>query len=517
MSKLSQLKQKAYQAGKNRDWGLAISIYEKILEVEKSNPTVINELGDLCLKSGDTRQAVKHFLSAATKYRKTGLLNNSVAICKKILRHDDANMHAHWYLGEIRASQDLVVEGEGHALAFLESASSAGGEIQEIFLKRCLKLLEIYPASIGILEQLSQIFRTHGKQLEASRAACLKACVVFDSGDTDAARKAVDEILVNSPELRNYPEFGTWNKRANPEAAGTGPMADYNSVSLGTGDEESTDQEPAADGPDSEGEISFSDLSMDLPENSDQSASVEPTVDPGVEIAVVPAAPVDEDDSKDDDGCLVIDTDDGADMADLIAAATRDVEQSGEPAIASEPEIAPQPESEKPAPEEPAESVDLLSQILAEDSDAVLGDESKQVDTIAEEIGMVVGGGNSDEDADRLYEMGLVYLEMGLFDKACESFETAAADDDYTIRAHEMWGITLQRADRPDEAITVLTSGMQFAEADSRENLGLRYHIGMAHEAAGRPDTAVEIYEEIQAVAPNFLDTSKRLRELAGV
>ena len=80
MSKLSQLKQKAYQAGKDRNWELAISVYEQILAVEKSNPTVINELGDLCLKAGEPRKAVKHFLSAATKYRKTGLLNNSVAI-----------------------------------------------------------------------------------------------------------------------------------------------------------------------------------------------------------------------------------------------------------------------------------------------------------------------------------------------------------------------------------------------------------------------------------------------------
>jgi tetratricopeptide (TPR) repeat protein len=121
------------------------------------------------------------------------------------------------------------------------------------------------------------------------------------------------------------------------------------------------------------------------------------------------------------------------------------------------------------------------------------------------------------EDADRLYEMGMVYLEMGLFDKACESFETAAADDDYTIRAHEMWGITLQRAGKPDEAITVLTSGLQFAEPESRENLGLRYHIGRAHELAERPDPAAEIYEEIQTAAPNFLDVSARLAQLSGV
>ena len=147
----------------------------------------------------------------------------------------------------------------------------------------------------------------------------------------------------------------------------------------------------------------------------------------------------------------------------------------------------------------------------------MLGDDSSQLDTIASEIGSVVGGTEADDDADRLYEMGLVYLEMGLFDKACESFETAAADDDFTIRAHEMWGVTLQRADRPNEAITVLTSGLQFAEQDSRENLGLRYHIARAHELADRPDTAGGIYEEILAVAPNFLDITTRLSQLVRV
>jgi len=55
LSKLSQLKQEAYQAGKKRDWEKAIGAYEQILELDKNNPTVINELGDLCLKAGRRR------------------------------------------------------------------------------------------------------------------------------------------------------------------------------------------------------------------------------------------------------------------------------------------------------------------------------------------------------------------------------------------------------------------------------------------------------------------------------
>ncbi len=512
MSKLSQLKQKAYQAGKDRDWDRAIAVYEKILEVEKSNPTVINELGDLCLKSGDTRKAIKNFLSAATKYRKTGLLNNSVAICKKILRHDDANLHAHWYLAEIRSSQDLVVEGENHALVFLTSGEHAGGEIQEIFNKRCGKLLELYPASLPIMDRLVQVFRSMEKPLEAGRAGCLKACVIYDSGDKDGAQVIVDDILVTSPELRNYPEFAKWNKRVNPDYVDPAAAADYNSVAL---DEDATatsaspssaNDEPVAS-VSASGDTSFSDISIDVPVV--KAAEPEP-------VETVKAFDAGEEDIKDDDGCLVIDDDDDSNMADLIAQASKELEVE-EPTVEEQTAEVQAAEEDIPVADDPSEPVDLLAQILSEDSGAVLGDDSDQLDTIAAEIGLVVGGGDADDDADRLYELGLVYLEMGLFDKACESFETAAADDDFTIRAHEMWGVTLQRAERPDEAITVLTSGLQFAEQDSRENLGLRYHIARAHELADRPDTAGGIYEEILAVAPNFLDIKTRLNQLTRV
>jgi tetratricopeptide (TPR) repeat protein len=312
----------------------------------------------------------------------------------------------------------------------------------------------------------------------------------------------IDDLLETSPELRNYPEYGKWNKRVNPEEASSGPLSDYNSVNLAAGEpvENPTSEAHAEVAPKTE--TSFSDIKIDIPE--------ELVAEAASEAALV--------DDVDEEGCLVIDTDDDSDMAALIAQATSEIQADETPAEEDVEAVIP---VETPSPaatvsDEPAESVDLLAQILSEDSSSVLGTDSDQLDTIAAEIGSVVGGDSAGADADRLYEMGMVYLEMGLFDKACESFETAAADDDFTIRAHEMWGITLQRAGRPDEAITVLTSGLQFAEADSRENLGLRYHIGRAHELADRPDPASEIYEGILGVAPNFLDVTTRLSQLAG-
>lgn len=516
LSKLSQLKQDAYQAGKKKDWDQAVSIYEKILELEKNNPTVVNEMGDLCLKAGEAPRAVSHFLKAAAKYRTTGLLNNAVAIYKKILRHDPGNLNAHWFLAETRASQGLVQEGESHALEFLTGSEDVSGDLKEIFLGRCRELFEMYSESQAVLEQLLKVFRTWNLGLEASRTLCLLACLQHVAGNGEEARQGVAELTSRTPEIVNYPEFARWNRLANPGVSAApvgGAFSDFGSVSF--------------DGPAVVDKAPAKPVARDLPPVS---AAPEPSP---VASVPGPARVVDEtsfadlrDETSfgdlnfgndepeadlDDDGCFTLDDCDGACLEDLIAEA-------------AQAEAAPVPVSPKAAARDEASAgdhsltgdIDLLAEILADDSsDFGLG-EAGQLDTITQEIGAQVGGEDAD-DADRLYEMGLVYLEMGLFDQACASLEKAAADPDFALRAREMWGIGLSRAGNPDAAVAVLTAGLEKAVAGSPESLGLLYHIGRAHEQAGRLDSAQECYRSIQQQDRSFLDIGKRLASLAMV
>ncbi len=92
--------------------------------VDKNNPSLLNEYGDVCLKAGEVPKALRQFLAAASKYRSNGLLNNAQAVYKKVLRHDANNLNANWFLAEIRATQDLLADGEQHALRFLSAAES---------------------------------------------------------------------------------------------------------------------------------------------------------------------------------------------------------------------------------------------------------------------------------------------------------------------------------------------------------------------------------------------------------
>lgn len=479
-SKLSNLKQEAYQAAKRRNWAEAISIYERLLDLDKNNPALQNELGDICLKNQDTPKAVRQFLGAGSKYKQNGLLNNAVAVYKKVLRHEPENISAHWFLAEVRASQGLIVEGEVHALKFLAAAAEVAGEIKEIFLKRCVQLLTLYPTSRPILEQMQGVFRVWNLPLEEARTTCLLAAAMHIAGEEKEASALAKRALEFCPEVANYGEYTRW-QAAIGAIAKPSSFADVNTLTL-------------------------SDTSAAVPPPA-PAATIEP--EPAPDAARPHASPeapaVDvfevfldsSDEQRDEDGCICIDTPpaDEQSFDDLIHAASASID-----------------EPEAPADEDAPGSVDLLQEILADVGDDLGGGDEEQVDTITSEIGQQVGG----DDPETTYQQGLVYLEMGLHEQAAESFAAAARSSSHVLRACEMWGIALMRDGRAADALKAFAQGLASAGHDPAAAFGLRYHAGQACEELGRIDEARAHYEQIHALDPEFLDVSGRLRELVG-
>jgi len=626
LSKLGKLKKEAYQAGKKRNWPEAIAIYERILEIDKSNPTLINELGDVCLKNQESARAISHFLNAAAKYRQTGLLNNAVAIYKKILRHDAKSLNAHWYLAEIRASQGLLVEGQVHALQFLEVSDNLQSDVQEIFQKRCLKLLGLFPESTEVLDRLAVVFRSSNLALEQRRVDLLRACIKYDSGEEEEARAAVNELLEQAPELCNYPEFAQWQGRVGPEEGGPN-CTDVNSLDLdgaagvavggvalndlpdpvqampseasvdagvdqamdeagGSADDQtavaddaavaasdtdrsedsgdfgevdlngSTSDTPTADAADDGRQLEVQtdfgavDLDQTAAETAAETAAaveasgaVEPADDGDIAAADIgedtasadTAEESDSDETKDDDGCFNIDVDFGASLDDLAeaaaAAAGKDNDEAESTAAVKTDEVAAGAAvvdadetiatvdsatsvTAKPAAAENGH-VDLLAEILAEEQQGEQTGPNREVDTITSEIGQMVCPDTDDDDPSSLYAKGMVYLEMGLFEQACECFERSSEAPEEALRSFEMWGIALVRSGSIAEAIKVLEGALEVPVDKAADQLGLLYQLGRAHETADHEDDARDYFERVQAVEPSFLDVGQRLATLA--
>jgi tetratricopeptide (TPR) repeat protein len=111
-------------------------------------------------------------------------------------------------------------------------------------------------------------------------------------------------------------------------------------------------------------------------------------------------------------------------------------------------------------------------------------------------------------------EAQLSYREMGLLEQAVEAFRTAAQDPGFIHRSAEMIGRCMLDQGRFDDAAQEFESALASTQLPPHAAADLRYHLGLAHEAAGRPDRALAEFERVYAAQPSYPDVAQKIREL---
>ncbi len=118
------------------------------------------------------------------------------------------------------------------------------------------------------------------------------------------------------------------------------------------------------------------------------------------------------------------------------------------------------------------------------------------------------------EDYDTRYNLGIAYKEMGLLDEAIAEFQLAAKDEVRGLECCSMLGLCFLEKGMPELAIKWFTKGLELPGRREEEYHGLQYDLGQAHEAAGRPEQALELYMEIYNDNARFRDVTDRVRDL---
>ncbi len=112
------------------------------------------------------------------------------------------------------------------------------------------------------------------------------------------------------------------------------------------------------------------------------------------------------------------------------------------------------------------------------------------------------------------YDLGMTYREMGLADQAVESFRIAARHPEFAGRAAEMIGRTLLDQGRFDEAAEEFSRALETLPGAPEQLVGLRFHLGLAHEVAGRTAEALAEFERVYAIQPSYPDVAQKIRVL---
>lgn len=147
MAKLDRLKAQARQHEADGEFGQALYLYERALrqlesaEDELPDPMLYVRVADLTFRRGQVDRAREFYGEAAGHFEDQGLLNNAIAVWKRIVRAYPEETGPRWRLVELHLDLNLAAEARAHLremLAELEEGErwEEATEAAEAFLAR---------------------------------------------------------------------------------------------------------------------------------------------------------------------------------------------------------------------------------------------------------------------------------------------------------------------------------------------------------------------------------------------
>ncbi|BCW93997.1 MAG: hypothetical protein KatS3mg007_1891 [Thermoanaerobaculum sp.] len=125
---------------------------------------------------------------------------------------------------------------------------------------------------------------------------------------------------------------------------------------------------------------------------------------------------------------------------------------------------------------------------------------------VAEQLG--------EEDHATHFDLGLAYREMGLLDEAIGEFQLVLKSPELALDAMTLIANCYMDKGLPEEAASWFEKALKTPNLPPEAELGLRYELGRAWEAAGNVAAALAHYAEVLAVNPAYRDVVERITHL---
>ena len=119
-----------------------------------------------------------------------------------------------------------------------------------------------------------------------------------------------------------------------------------------------------------------------------------------------------------------------------------------------------------------------------------------------------------EEDFDTHFNLGLAYREMGLLDEAIGEFQLSVKSPDYLVESASTIGACFIEKGLAEQGAEWYARALGAPGLPLEMELGLRYELGRAQEAAGNTEAALASFSEVLAINPAFRDIMDRVSKL---
>jgi len=185
--------EKFVQQGKLQN---AISEYEKILKHDAKDLTVLNTVGDLHSRLGETDKAAECFKSVGDAYASQGFTVKAIAMYKKLSKLK-ASMECVLRLAELYTQQGLFNDARAQYLQVAEEFLKTNQLDQAV--KIFEKTLEMDPENVAMRTKLAEVYIRLGKKPEAWQILTAAAETLRSKGQLAAADEILQRMLRLEP------------------------------------------------------------------------------------------------------------------------------------------------------------------------------------------------------------------------------------------------------------------------------------------------------------------------------
>ena len=171
----------------------AIAEYEKILEKDPKDLTVLNTIGDLYARDGDSSKASEYYTRVGDSYAQQGFTLRAIAMYKKVTKLDPSSLAMVQKLAELYTQQGLLNDARQQYLILADSAQKKNDYdgASRIFEK----MLEGDPDNAAIQGKLADIYVRLGKKDKARDLLFRIATALSERRSMDAAIDALNRLL----------------------------------------------------------------------------------------------------------------------------------------------------------------------------------------------------------------------------------------------------------------------------------------------------------------------------------
>ncbi len=160
--------------------------------------SLFNKVGDLYLKTGAVQPAVEMYERAANHYAESGLPNNAIALCNKILRNAPGRTQVYLKLAQLMVQRGFVAEAKQNLLEYAERMQRAG-KLEEAF-EALKEFADLSPANDEIRLLLAEQLKAAARSDEAREQLNKLYSELQATGDTRRSRLTLEKIRAIDPE-----------------------------------------------------------------------------------------------------------------------------------------------------------------------------------------------------------------------------------------------------------------------------------------------------------------------------